>query len=86
MLLEDKVLKKHSDSARREQIFIEEYSKLLIKAVANGDMKKANETVNELRKSVKQLDHYIKSKRDFDRIVEVIPSKDFFEKKLEGTI
>ncbi|MEC0566303.1 hypothetical protein P8841_11040 [Bacillus spizizenii] len=80
MLLEDKVLKKHFNSARREQIFIEEYSKLLIKAVANGDMKKANETVNELRKSVKQLDHYIKSKRDFDRIVEVIPSKDFLKK------
>lgn len=86
MLLEDKVLKKHFNSARREQIFIEEYSKLLIKAVANGDMKKANETVNELRKSVKQLDQYIKSKRDSDRIVEVIPSKDFFEKKLEGMI
>nr|WP_237729019.1 hypothetical protein [Bacillus halotolerans] len=79
-------MKKHFNSARREQIFIEEYSKLLIKAIANGDMKKANETVNELRKSVKQLDHYIKSKRDFDRIVEVIPSKDFFEKKLEGMI
>lgn len=86
MHLEDMVLKIHSDSARREQIFIEEYSKRLIKAVANGDMKKANETVNELRKSVKQLDHYIKSKQDFDHIVEVIPSKDFFEKKLEGMI
>ncbi|MDG0768228.1 hypothetical protein [Bacillus halotolerans] len=86
MLLEDMVLKIHSDSVRREQIFIEEYSKRLIKAVANGDMKKANETVNELRKSVKQLDHYIKSKQDFDRIVKVIPSKDFFEKKLEGMI
>ncbi|MCY7785093.1 hypothetical protein MOC47_18585 [Bacillus spizizenii] len=86
MLLEDMVLKQHSNSARREQIFIEEYSKLLISDVANGDIKKANERINELRKSVKQLDHYIKSKRDFDRIVEVIPSKDFFEKKLEGMI
>ncbi|MED2945472.1 hypothetical protein P4282_23995 [Bacillus swezeyi] len=86
MFLEEKVLKLHSKSAKREQIFIEEYSKRLVTAVAKGDMKTAIETIDELRKSVNQLNHYIATKKEFDEKVEVISPKKFYEKQLGGMI
>ncbi|WP_430742660.1 hypothetical protein [Bacillus atrophaeus] len=86
MRLEEMVLKSDSKPAKRERIFIEEYSKRLVKAVEKGDMKTANEAIEELRKSTKQLEQYITTKKQFDKIVQVIPSKKFFKKKLEGMI
>ncbi|MEC0935459.1 hypothetical protein [Bacillus atrophaeus] len=86
MRLEEMVLKSDSKPAKRERIFIEEYSKRLVKAVEKGDIKTANEAIEELRKSTKQLEQYITTKKQFDKIVQVIPSKKFFEKKLEGMI